>query len=375
MIAGTVSANYSRLTTPPQNLLVSGRGGCLSNFIPPTKWAWIYLISSIVFNSAIIAIESVVFAWFQEASENFSSCTAGSSTCSQAQVLAQTTPIYLALFLFAGVYQVLVGVWALNQRNTIQLLFLVFFSVAMLVYSGIQYDQISSSTKFGEFDGENFVSGAEVKNLLIAVPCIIGGECLVQGFLTYRLYRIFNWDIFKNLGAGLRLKEALRDYLMFEAIILFDLFFFVGFTLQFVIVVLQTKDVEFALTIAVLPITVIVLVLAIISVRREIKLGVQIFIFLCFPATAYFLFKLIRLYTATGPKKLRFDRSRKTLTVFAVITLLFLILTILYSVKCLMNFGLGLKDRKKAESHPTFVMNSIDSGMKEESTGPRMVID
>lgn len=252
----------------------------------------------------------------------------------------------------------------------------------MLVYAGIQYDQTQDSTRLDEFKSSNFITGSTVKSLLIAVICITASDCVFQGFMTYKLYKEFNWDIFKKLGADLRLKTALRDYLLFESVITFDVFFFVGFTLQFIIVVLQTKDVEFALTIAVLPVTIVTLILAVFSVRREFKAGVVIFISLCFPGMAYFLFKLIRLYTATGPKKARFDRAKKTLTVFAVITLCFLIVTILSSIKCLMNFGVGLKDKKNKqrmnvgagvdmEPKDSIFMNSI----QKDSMGPRMVID
>lgn len=369
------TANYNRLEPPLKPAPIAGIGEHLSTFIPATRWAWLYLLVSILFTFTVIGIEAVIFSWFQRASGGFEGCSAGSDSCTPAEILAQTLPIYLALFLFAGVYQILVGIWALKQRNTIQLLFLVFFSLAMLVYSGIQYDQVRDSTKLVEFNQDQSLSPAVVRALLITVPCVIAGECIIQGFITYRLYRIFNWDIFKNLGAGLRLKQALRDYLFFESVILFDVFFFVGFTLQFIIVVLQTKDVEFALTVAVIPVTVVTLGLAIFFVRKEIKWGVQVFIFLCFPALAYFLFKLIRLYTATGPKKARFDRTKKTLTVFAVITIVFLIMTTLMAIKCLMNFGLGLKDRTKAPgSSAAYSMSSMEMGPKD-STGPRMVID
>lgn len=290
-------------------------------------------------------MESLIFAWFQVIAADKGMCTAGSDHCTPEQILAQTTPIYFALFLFAGVYQIIIGVWALRQRNTVQLLFLVFFAVAMLVYSAIQFDQVRDSTSYYEpSNNQSFLSGPIVERLLITVMCMTLAESFVQSFLTYKLYREFTWDIFKSYGAGMNLKNALRDYLLFESVIIFDLFFFVGFTLQFIIVVLQTKDIEFALTIAVIPITIIVLISAVQSMKREFRPGILGFIFLCFAAMAYFLFKLIRLYTATDQKRERFKRAQKTLTVFAAITLVFLILTIIASIKCMGNFGIGLKE-------------------------------
>lgn len=316
--------------------------------LPKTKWAALYLVVTVLFSFAVIALESVIFAWFQKASDasGNESCKAQDRFCTDAQILAQTVPVYLALFLFAGIYQIVISLWALNQRNTIQLLFLVFFSMAMLVYSGIQFDQIKGS--YDVFAGTGlFITPTQVKNMLIAVPCILGAFFIIQALFTYKLYKEFNWDIFKKLGAGLRLKQALRDYLFFESLIIFDIFFFVGFTLQFVIVVLQTKDVEFGLTIAVIPVTILILIGAIFSVRKENKAGIIVFIGLCFAGMAYFLYKLIRLYTAKigTDKRARFDRAHKTLTVFAAITLVFLMLTIYFAVKTMRNFGLGLKDR------------------------------
>lgn len=324
-------------------------------------------------------MEAVVFAWFQQASDTVGRCSADQLDCSNKQVMGQTMPLYLALFLFAGVYQVLVSLWALSYRNTIQLGFLMIFSLAMLVYSGIQYDQIRV------FIGNQFTSGAflsdrQVLNFLISVPCILGGQFLFQMFLTWKLYEEFNWDIFKRIGASLRLKRALRDYLFFESIVIFDIFFFVGFTLQFVIVVLQTKDVEFGLTIAVIPLTILVLLAAIYSAKREFKPGLYAFVFVCFPGMAYFLFKLIRLYTVGNPiKKNRFMRARKTLTVFAVVTLVFLVLTIIYSIKVLRNFGLGLKKESERKDETLHETDSIPLGSKDsngnEMIDTRIVID
>lgn len=340
----TTTMSFSQRVTKASTYNPSAQGAA-KPIIPRSLWAWLYLLSSVVFNITIVTMEALIFAWFQSIADDKGKCTAGSDHCTPEQILAQTTPIYLALFLFAGVYQIIIGLWALRQRNTVQLLFLVFFTVAMLIYSGIQFDQIRDSTSFfTPSESTRFLSGAIVEQLLITVMCVTVAECIVQGFLTYKLYRKFTWDIFKSFGAGMNLKNALRDYLLFESLIIFDFFFFIGFTLQFIIVVLQTKDIEFALTIVVIPLTIVVLITAVLSMKREFRPGIIGFILLCFAAMAYFLFKLVRLYTATDQKRERFKRAQKTLTVFAAITLVFLILTIVASIKCMANFGIGLKE-------------------------------
>ena len=67
---------------------------------------------------------------------------------------------------------------------------------------------------------------------------------------------------------------------------------------------------------------------------------------------AYFLFKLVRMYQDTARAK-RYIPARKTLTSFAVITIVLIILTIVNAIVCASNFRRGLKPyivNRKVES-------------------------
>lgn len=67
---------------------------------------------------------------------------------------------------------------------------------------------------------------------------------------------------------------------------------------------------------------------------------------------AYFLFKLVRMYQHTDRAK-RYLPARKTLTSFAVITIVLIILTIVNAIVCASNFRHGLKPyivNRKVES-------------------------
>ncbi len=59
-------------------------------------------------------------------------------------------------------------------------------------------------------------------------------------------------------------------------------------------------------------------------------------------ALAYFVYKVVRMYANT-PRRTDYYPARKTLTVFAVITIILLLITIYVAVCCTLNFGKGLK--------------------------------
>lgn len=62
-----------------------------------------------------------------------------------------------------------------------------------------------------------------------------------------------------------------------------------------------------------------------------------------FCALAYFLFKLIRMYAADKARIEDYKPARKSLTSFAVITILLVLATIIIACMCTHNFNKGLK--------------------------------
>ena len=107
----------------------------------------------------------------------------------------------------------------------------------------------------------------------------------------------------------------------------FDFFFFVGFTVQFIVIVASTtgfvsgttiggKDYEFYVTIAALPITIAFLFTAAWFTRREKRGVMWAIVVIFFAALAYFIFKLVRMWTPLY--EATYKPARRSLTTFGM---------------------------------------------------------
>ena len=103
----------------------------------------------------------------------------------------------------------------------------------------------------------------------------------------------------------------------------------------------KTETYEFVLTIAALPITVLLLFLAAFFTRRESYTGQSVIIFLYFLGMAYFIFKLVRMYDS--PMEDDYVAARRSLATFASLTIVLLIVTIAAAIMTMRNFNKGLK--------------------------------
>ncbi|KAF1851315.1 uncharacterized protein K460DRAFT_31462 [Cucurbitaria berberidis CBS 394.84] len=304
-------------------------------YIPNTKWTWAFMLTAIGQIVIALALESFVFGKFR--SELHFAADGVKNE-------ARTIPTYLAVFMFGYIYQLFL-VWdALRLKNTIQVIGLVMYNVGILVYAAIQFDQIKDAAD--ALNAAHFIPKdfwVNVKPMLIALPILMAVATVIFAFEAWKLYDEFAWTIYKRISADTRLKRRYLTYQIYIALLKFDFFFFLAFTVQFLVVVENTKTVELALTATALVITFFLLFLAAWWVRRESIVGMIVIIFVYFVALAYFLFKLIRMYVADLARQEDYKPARKSLTAFAVLTIMLLLCTIVVACLCTHNFNKGLK--------------------------------
>jgi hypothetical protein len=125
----------------------------------------------------------------------------------------RTIPTYLAVFMFGYIYQLILVYDALRMKNTIQVIGLVLYNAGILLYAGIQFDQIDDAVKSLVAQGnivDNFWH--KIRPMLIALPILMGVFTVILAFIAWKLYDEFAWTIYKHISADLRMKRRYLTY-------------------------------------------------------------------------------------------------------------------------------------------------------------------
>ncbi|GAA6041710.1 hypothetical protein JCM8097_003094 [Rhodosporidiobolus ruineniae] len=238
-------------------------------------------------------------------------------------------PVYLGLFILAHVFQLVLAVDALVAKNTIQVMALLLFNTLFLVYAFVQIHEI-----------RRLVTGEALSVLVWFIPVMISLTEVTYLATIWPIYKEFGWQVFKRIGADRRIKKCYAWYQVFISILKFDFFFFIAFSLQLVLLVPTQTDAERWITVAALPITLLLLLLGYFAVKREHRLMFYGFLVGCAIGCAYFVYKLFIIYR---DRDVDYRLVFKSLTVFAALCLAALIWTTANVIICYRHFGRGLK--------------------------------
>jgi len=301
----------------------------------------------------------------------------------------KTLPCYLALFAFAEIFELIMAFDALRLRNVVQLLGILIFHTALIVFAALQISQTRAAlVKSEECDVSSpvFCSGPgslwrKVQPYLIVTPSVIGPSLFVMVLCVKELYDEFGWAIFRVVGANPQLKTMYRWYQIMICLLKFDFFCFTGVTMQLLIIVLSTNSAEFAVTITAIPVVLILLGFCGVAVQREIKWLMSVSLVLMLAALSYFLYKLVRFYEPESRRQ--YDTTRATLTFFTIVAFLLLFATFAVGLRCFADFDRGLLPSKvnevprrpKHSSHGSQPGNGMTEARTFGGSTPRIIIE
>ncbi|KAJ2452884.1 hypothetical protein EV183_002621 [Coemansia sp. RSA 2336] len=249
--------------------------------------------------------------------------------------------IYFMLLVIASLYGLFLVVGGILNGDTIQIIgFCVFnlFAMSLAIFRLFQVRTwLLNEVVVGDLVYDM------VKQEMIASIAIIGGVTVAFGVLTYFVYHSFGWEIYKRVGADMKIRRMYINYRLLVLLLKMDFFVFVGFAVSYIILILKSSDPEFAITIALVPLTLLVLSLAFWGLQRESVWMMWTVVVLLCASSAYFVFKCARMY---DPKQeAKYATQKPMMTYYTVVSLVVVACTLHQAATCLANFGCGLKER------------------------------
>ena len=128
--------------------------------------------------------------------------------------------------------------------------------------------------------------------LTTIIPIVVAVAELAYILLGWKIYHEFGWKVYKFLGADRRIKKMYANFQIYECLVKFDVFFWAGFSVQFIWLVLSKDDWEYYVTCAALPLSVLLLVEGHLAARHENKWMMATFMSGCVGAMVYFVYKV-----------------------------------------------------------------------------------
>lgn len=262
---------------------------------------------------------------------------------------AKSMSIYHILFIVSQFFQLGLCCDALYHQNTIQLVALSIFIFAGFSFSAIQVYQstslISTNGTPHAIQAILIRPGYLPKDAVpfeVAIIVVMFISSISFVYLSYKLYQEFGWSIYKKIGADMEMRDRYKIYQIFIMLLKFDVFFLLGFSFQFLalVVILEAlSDLYLHIVLSVLT-SIGMLIVGFLGVKSEKKVYMYLFMVGICAAEGYIIAKIVNV---TENPNNKYRGTKNFVTFFLCVCLVLGVITFIISFLCLRNFDKGLK--------------------------------
>ncbi|CAG8658180.1 16532_t:CDS:2 [Acaulospora morrowiae] len=309
----------------------------------------ITLISTVIQAVVITVLESLVVYYHLTFVSHYTLDNVG-------QGISESDVIYHLIFLISLIFQILLCVDALANRNSIQLIALVIFNLLTLSYAGVQLYQhriledqgtenspYIPSTDFPTSDSAKNYFESKMRPLEYVIIGIVSFFSIYLSALVYKLYIEFGWENYLAYSADIKVRDALISLSILQTLIKMDMFAVGSYAIQLIPSQKMGYSKSIYETVLIFFIGTILMLMAWFSVTREMKYLLLSVINISCLSLIYLVYRLIKVnvsYSNNAWDPYRF--TRRFLTFFLATTLVLMIATIFYGIICFRNMVKGI---------------------------------
>jgi len=355
----------------------------LKNLIPEGKWSRITLLWSFSQFVVISIIECLILfynmnlknEWLKKANEAKIEDFKNNREIKNFNALI----VYQILFIVALTYQLYLTVDTLLKFSTIDLIALAVFNSVCLVYSVTQYLQADRNNndilKLIQKYNETYKIDIKKPETSYMYEYISIGIMIVYvigwWYITFRLYKVFGWNVFKQIGADISLKNRLKLFNILFTLLKVS-FFFIDclFLVQYFALVKNpsekddnNQNKELIGKVPLAAIAVIGTILGFVAVAKQSRLCLAIYIFTLCVVIGFMCNVLVDMKFNVA----MYEGSRICLMVTIICAVPLCLVTYGVSLINFKNFGLGIPK--------SINKNTTQTGQADRTQQKRLSID
>ncbi|KAL0262410.1 hypothetical protein SLS55_003856 [Diplodia seriata] len=199
--------------------------------------------------------------------------------------LAYTYPISIAVIIAGIAYQAILTLDAFRIKNNIQLFAQCIANICLAIATTMQYGQLQHaasrvSSGHASYPDEPFTKDrpfwAQTQPLLIISIIAACSSTVGMAVLAIKLHREFSWALYKDISADLEIRGRYFAYQVYLVLIKLAFYFVFAFVVIYAFVNVHYTQPEFALTLAVIPLSLLTIAAAVYSTRKEARLGMAL---------------------------------------------------------------------------------------------------